>query len=141
MQVWLLTVVVFVVTTFKCARAETLVVTYKEPAPPTVISTVFTTYQTVQTEPIVSTRIVTEVEGSPPTKTINSLGTDTKLPSGDDETSRSSESSGGGGGGGGKGELTQLEIAGIVIGIVLGIITTLATVWMCLRGRRTGNIV
>ncbi|KAH7127200.1 hypothetical protein B0J11DRAFT_527443 [Dendryphion nanum] len=36
---------------------------------------------------------------------------------------------------GGKGGLTKLETIGIIVGIVLGVIMTIATVWMCIRRR------
>jgi hypothetical protein len=76
-----------------------------------------------------STLVLTGNEGLVSTRTV--ILTDTGAGSNNGESSGSAGNSGGSG----KGDLSQLEILGIVLGIVLGIITTIATVWMCLRGR------
>ncbi|KAK0752447.1 hypothetical protein B0T18DRAFT_404897 [Schizothecium vesticola] len=122
------------------ARAQTVVVTYTEPPPPPAVSSVVTARQTILTEPIVSTLRVTRTQAGnvePGTTTTGSSpGSSIDAGLGGDGGS----SSGSGNSAASKGDLSQLEIAGIVIGIVFGIISALATLWMCLRGRRPGQI-
>ena len=76
-----------------------------------------------------STQVVTEITGQDPTRTTNSLG----IRAGNSGGSATNNGSSGDGDGG-KGGLSTLEMVGIVIGSVVGIITTIATVWMCLCG-------
>ena len=116
-------------------RAQMVVVTYTESPPPPASSLVVTMRETILTEPIVSTLRVTQTQAGnvePGTTTAGSSrvsSNDDGLGGGGDNDSGSSTA--------GKGNLSQLEIAGIVIGIVFGIISALATLWMCMRGVRT----
>jgi len=121
--------------TFNCVQAQTVVVTFTQPEPPPAVTSVVTIRQTILTEPIVSTStlVLTGNQGLVSTRTV--ISTDTGARSNNEENNGSA----GNQGGSGKGDLSQLEIVGIVLGIVLGIITTIATVWMCVRGRRGGS--
>ncbi|OIW30233.1 hypothetical protein CONLIGDRAFT_644243 [Coniochaeta ligniaria NRRL 30616] len=130
-----LTLMLLIGLTFNCVQAQTVVVTVTQPDPPPAVSSVVTTRQTILTEPIVSTSILvlTGDQGLVSTRTV--IVTDTGAGSNNDDNNGSA----GNQGGSGKGDLSKLEILGIVLGIVLGIITTIATVWMCLRGKREGS--
>jgi len=121
---------VFLLNSF--ALAGNVVVTYTEPAPPPAVSKVITAVQTIQTEPIVSTFVVTDNEGLESTRMVSLLGSNRAI----DVSSTDTTPTGSGGDISKERKLSQLEVAGIVIGIVVGIITTLATVWKCMCGRR-----
>ncbi|KAM7192275.1 hypothetical protein V8F33_008413 [Rhypophila sp. PSN 637] len=129
-----LTLMLLIGLTFDCVQAQIVVVTYTQPEPPPAVSSVVTVRQTILTEPIVSTNtlVLTGNQGLLSTHTV--VYTDTGAGGNDG----GSDGSAGTQGGSGKGDLSQLEIVGIVLGIVFGIITTIATVWMCLCARRGG---
>jgi hypothetical protein len=111
------------------ALADTIVVIYTEPPLPPAVSSVYTTKVIVYTGPIVSTQIVTQTEGQPSTENLwASSSREARIPG--------ESSSNGISGGSGENGLSKLEIVGTVIGIVLGLITTVATVWICVRGGR-----
>ena len=114
--------------------AETSVVTYTEPAPLPTASSVLTTFLFIPTAPIVSTKLVTQIGGLYPASSSSE----------DSSGTRSGSSDTGGGkvndrdvsGSDGEKGLSTLEVVGIIIGIVVDLVTTVATVWMCLRGGR-----
>ncbi|KAK0652727.1 hypothetical protein B0T16DRAFT_455069 [Cercophora newfieldiana] len=138
---------------FRLACAQMIVVTHTETPPAAGFSSVVTTRQTILTEVLVSTyttRVTPAQNGNFETRTTRSSlgGSNNVGPGGDSSSGGGSDNDGGGGtsGGGsaesstgstsGKSDLTQLEVAGIVIGIIFGIIPAIGTVWMCLRGHR-----
>jgi len=116
------------------ARAQTLVVTLTESDLPSAFTSVVTTRQTVISEPIVSNRKLNGTESSETTRTESSLGISTASTTNDSRTDAGRADNVNATGV--NGDLSQLEIAGIAIGIILGIITAIATVWMCIRARR-----
>lgn len=124
----------------KTARAQTVVVTHTEPAPPPAFSSVVTTRQTFVTQPIVSIQRVTLTEEDSGTtltitKTQNSLvgGSRTSTTNGNENRNVGEEGSGANG----KGGLSPLETASMIISIILGVPTTVVTIWMFIRKRKS----
>lgn len=118
------------------ALAESVIVTYTQPAPSTDVPVVVvTTFMSVQAVPAATIVTVYDNNSRPSVQPISP----TTVATVNDNNSQSTATSGSqsssdqpatGGGGGGP---TKLELVGIIVGIIGGIITTVATVWMCLR--------
>jgi hypothetical protein len=124
------------------ALPETLIVTYTpSPLPPAITSEV-TLISVIPNTPHLSTEIVWDSTQTPLLKT-NGYSTfdlieSTKSTSSSEKSSTVDSNSSSHerlDGRGGNAKPSKLEIAGIVIGILVGLVTTVATVWMCVRGR------
>ncbi|KAH7339251.1 hypothetical protein BKA66DRAFT_581779 [Pyrenochaeta sp. MPI-SDFR-AT-0127] len=104
---------------------QTSVVYFTPTPPPPAYTLVVTSFKTEDpTAPVISTKLVPYSS-----KRVPSSPTD--APNADENTSSSANDNGGR-----NNELSKLEVAGIVIGITVGLITGAATVWMCIRGGR-----
>lgn len=115
-------------------HAQTSVVIETESAPLPALSSVVTTLETVLTKQLGSFGKVTQTQSSKLARTESSLAPSTT------HTADVGQSDGSQAGDAKmtseKEQLSELEIAGIVIGIALGITTAIATVWMCIRARK-----
>ncbi|EPE26334.1 hypothetical protein GLAREA_02246 [Glarea lozoyensis ATCC 20868] len=102
-------------------------------------STLVTSIRTLSSTdvPVVVVTAIKSVSQAAPAMTVATVyNTDSKpTVSSGTQNGADNPATGGKGGGG----LTKVEIVGIIVGIVGGIITTVATVWMCLGGHHRRN--
>lgn len=113
------------------ALPETLVVTYVPPPPsesPAV--TLVETLVKSTPEPAFTSTLVVHYSAPPRAATSTKFVYEDSIDDGQSDSKPEARSDG-------KQGLTTIELVGIIIGILTGLITTVATVWMCVvRGRR-----